>query len=64
MTLTPTPCSRCGSRWPQPGCVVCADEEHPKDCNCHECMTDRMAAYGDYLRDEMIDREMEERNKP
>jgi len=25
-------------------------------------MADRMAAYGDYLRDEMIDREMEEKH--
>jgi len=53
-------CSRCKSPVPNPECYVCG--EHPRDCNCHDCMTDRMDAYGDYLRDEMIDREMEERN--
>jgi hypothetical protein len=31
MILEPTPCTRCGSRTPNPGCVVCADEEHLRD---------------------------------
>jgi hypothetical protein len=63
--LTPTSgCSRCGSRWPNAGCYVCSDdpeeEEHPDKCECHECEADRLACRGDYLRDEMIDRQMEE----
>ena len=34
---------------------------HPDFCQCEHCKEDREAMRGDYLRDEMIDREMEER---
>jgi hypothetical protein len=44
-----TPCSRCGSRHPEPDCYVCWEDKASRD-----------ADYGDYLRDEMIDRQMEE----
>ena len=30
MILHPTPCSRCGSRVPMRGCVVCADSPEPE----------------------------------
>jgi hypothetical protein len=50
-----------------PDCYVCAEEEpeddHPRDCECHECAADRLAMRGDYLRDEMLDRMMEEKRE-
>ena len=42
-------CSRCGHRDPNPGCYVCWEDKASRD-----------AERGDYLRDEMIDRQMEE----
>jgi len=60
MILHPTHCSRCGSTESNPGCYVCG--EHPSDCGCHDCQADREAMHGDWLRDELRDREMEEKS--
>ena len=51
-------CSRCGRVDPNPGCYVCWEDKASRD-----------AERGDYLRDEMRDRQMEEeyenrKNKP
>jgi hypothetical protein len=50
MTLTPTPCSRCGSRWPQPGCYVCADSPEPNTNMTPDTITiDDMIRCADYI---------------
>ena len=49
MTLTPTPCSRCGSRWPQPGCYVCADSPEPTQTMNTEITINKIRALAEQL---------------
>ena len=39
------------------------DPPHPPKCLCYECERDREDMYGDWLRDEQIDREIEQKNE-
>lgn len=49
-------CSRCASIDPNPACYVCAESEDSR-----ESREEREAMLGDHLRDEMIDRMMDEK---
>lgn len=51
-------CARCGSRWPNAACPVCAEEETPEH-DWFGSFDEYKIGRGDYLRDEMIDRMME-----
>lgn len=51
-------CSRCGSRWPNAACPVCAEED-PPERDWFDARREYEEGLGDYLRDQMIDRQME-----
>jgi len=54
-------CSRCNSMWPNPNCFVCAEPDPPEK-DWFDARREYEEMQGDYLRDQMIDRMMEERN--